>query len=55
MFSDQVVTDQQLVKHLQQEVARLEAELKSPVPTSSSALKALLVEKNVKIQKVWFS
>ncbi|KNA09859.1 hypothetical protein SOVF_149650 [Spinacia oleracea] len=47
-----VVTDQQLVKHLQQEVARLEAELKSPVPTSSSALKALLVEKNVKIQKM---
>ncbi|XP_021756732.1 kinesin-like protein KIN-7B isoform X2 [Chenopodium quinoa] len=47
-----VVTDQQLVKHLQQEVSRLEAELKSPEPSSSSALKALLIEKNVKIQKL---
>ncbi|CAO2841637.1 unnamed protein product [Amaranthus hypochondriacus] len=47
-----VVTDQQLLKHLQQEVARLEAELRSPEPSSSSALKALLIEKNMKIQKM---
>ncbi|KAK9705739.1 hypothetical protein RND81_07G078300 [Saponaria officinalis] len=45
-----VVSDQQLVKHLQQEVARLEAELRSPEPAPSSSLRALLVEKNMKIQ-----
>lgn len=43
-----------MVKHLQQEVTRLEAELRSPEPASSSALKALLIEKNAKIQKVCF-
>ncbi|XP_010687583.2 kinesin-like protein KIN-7B [Beta vulgaris subsp. vulgaris] len=47
-----VVSDQQMVKHLQQEVTRLEAELRSPEPASSSALKALLIEKNAKIQKM---
>lgn len=47
-----VVADQQLVKHLQQEVARLEAELRSPEPSSRSSLSALLVEKDMKIQKM---
>ncbi|KAH9605411.1 hypothetical protein KSS87_012315, partial [Heliosperma pusillum] len=45
-----VVSDQQLVKHLQQEVARLEAELRSPEPVPVSSLSALLVEKNKTIQ-----
>ncbi|KAL2936487.1 Kinesin-like protein NACK2 [Bienertia sinuspersici] len=47
-----VVSDQQLVKQLQQEVARLEAELHSPEPASASALKALLIKKNVTIEKM---
>lgn len=48
-----VVSDQQMVKHLQQEVARLEAELRSPEPSSSSSsLRALLIEKDLKIQKM---
>lgn len=40
---DQVVSDKQLVKHLQKEVARLEAELRTPEPLS---------EKDYKIQQV---
>ncbi|XP_059634670.1 kinesin-like protein NACK2 [Cornus florida] len=47
-----VVADKQLVKHLQKEVARLEAELQSPEPSSSSCLRTLLMEKNLKIQKM---
>ena len=54
-FCCQVVADQQLVKHLQQEVARLEAELRSPEPSSRPSVRALLVEKDMKIQKVWRS
>ncbi|KAH9619749.1 hypothetical protein KSS87_012385 [Heliosperma pusillum] len=45
-----VVSNHQLVKNLQQEVARLEAELQSPEPASSSFLRALLDEKDMKIQ-----
>lgn len=40
---DQVVPDKQLVKHLQKEVARLEAELRTPDPSN---------EKDWKIQQV---
>lgn len=46
----QVVSDKQLVKHLQKEVARLEAELRTP--ESSSCSEALLMEKEMKIKKV---
>ncbi|XP_058088244.1 kinesin-like protein NACK1 [Magnolia sinica] len=45
-----VVSDKQLVKHLQKEVARLEAELRTPEP--SSCTEALLIEKDMKIQKL---
>ncbi|KAF8401150.1 hypothetical protein HHK36_014454 [Tetracentron sinense] len=47
-----VVADKKLVKQLQKEVARLEAELRSPEPSSSSCLKSLLIEKNLKIQQM---
>ncbi|CAL5328741.1 unnamed protein product [Camellia sinensis] len=47
-----VVADKQLVKHLQKEVARLEAELRSPEPSSSSCLRTLLMEKDLKIQQM---
>ncbi|GMH04127.1 hypothetical protein Nepgr_005966 [Nepenthes gracilis] len=50
-----VVSDEQLVKHLQKEVARLEAELRSPEPSSSSSsscLRALLMEKDLKIKRM---
>ena len=40
---DQVVSDKQLVKHLQKEVSRLEAELRTPDPSN---------EKDQKIQQV---
>lgn len=46
-----VISDKRLVKHLQKEVARLEAVLKSPEP-SSVGLKSLLVEKDIKIQQM---
>ncbi|KAM7256058.1 hypothetical protein ACFE04_011799 [Oxalis oulophora] len=46
-----VVSDKTLVKHLQKEVARLEAVLRSPEPSSSS-LKSLLMEKDMKIQQM---
>lgn len=49
----QVVADKQLVKHLQKEVARLEAELRSPEPASSMCLRSLLMEKDLKIQQVF--
>ncbi|KAK9101606.1 hypothetical protein Scep_025036 [Stephania cephalantha] len=48
-----IVAEKQLVKHLQKEVARLEAELRSPEP-SSPCLKSLLMEKNLKIRKMEF-
>ncbi|KAL5850753.1 hypothetical protein ACOSQ3_008804 [Xanthoceras sorbifolium] len=44
-----VVSDKRLVKHLQKEVARLEAELRSPDP---SCLRSLLEEKELKIQQM---
>ncbi|OVA13008.1 Kinesin [Macleaya cordata] len=47
-----VVAEKQLLKHLQKEVARLEAELQSPEPSSSSCLKSLLVERDLKIQQM---
>ncbi|XP_020099000.1 kinesin-like protein KIN-7A [Ananas comosus] len=45
-----VVSDKQLVKHLQKEVARLEAELRTP--ESSSCSETLLMEKEMKIKKM---
>ncbi|KAK6248837.1 hypothetical protein QUC31_020402 [Theobroma cacao] len=47
-----VIADKRLVKHLQKEVARLEAELRSPEPSSASCLKSLLMEKELKIQEM---
>jgi centromeric protein E len=49
-FFIQVVSNKQLVKHLQTEVARLEAELRTPDRTSSSDI--LIMEKNTKIRQV---
>ncbi|KAB1994550.1 hypothetical protein ES319_D13G106100v1 [Gossypium barbadense] len=47
-----VMSDKALVKHLQREVARLESELKSPVPPpSNSDYAALLRRKDLQIQK----
>ncbi|TYK15023.1 kinesin-like protein NACK2 [Cucumis melo var. makuwa] len=46
-----VVSDNRLLKQLQSEVARLEAELKSP-EVSSSCLQSLLLEKDKKIQQM---
>ncbi|XP_020266466.1 kinesin-like protein KIN-7A isoform X2 [Asparagus officinalis] len=47
-----VVSDKQLVKHLQKEVARLEAELRTPEPSSSLCSETLLMEKELKIKKM---
>ncbi|GER36113.1 kinesin-like protein [Striga asiatica] len=48
-----IVEKKQLVKQLQDEVARLEAELRSPEPSSaSSCLRSLLKEKDSKIQQL---
>ncbi|KAJ0032040.1 hypothetical protein Pint_13577 [Pistacia integerrima] len=47
-----VVSDKRLVKHLQKEVARLEAELRSPDPSSSSCFRSLLMKKEQKIQQM---
>ncbi|XP_010648025.1 kinesin-like protein NACK2 isoform X1 [Vitis vinifera] len=49
----QVVPGKKLVKHLQKEVARLEAELRSPEPSSFACLRTLLMEKDLKIQQVF--
>ncbi|KAK6126698.1 hypothetical protein DH2020_039555 [Rehmannia glutinosa] len=46
-----VVEKKQLVKQLQEEVARLEAELQSPEPSAASCLRSLLREKESKIQQ----
>ncbi|XP_031499737.1 kinesin-like protein NACK1 [Nymphaea colorata] len=43
-----VISDKQLVRHLQKEVARLEAELRTPEPSAE----ALLMEKEMEIQKL---
>lgn len=48
----QVVSDKKLVKHLQKEVERLEAELRSPEPSSASYLQSLLIKKNLQIEQV---
>ncbi|MQL97117.1 hypothetical protein Taro_029803 [Colocasia esculenta] len=45
-----VVSDKQLVKHLQKEVARLAAELRTPESSASS--EALLMEKELQIRKM---
>ncbi|XVF35194.1 hypothetical protein REPUB_Repub18cG0124300 [Reevesia pubescens] len=47
-----VIADKRLVKHLQKEVARLEAELRNPEPSSDSCLKSLLMEKELKIEEM---
>ncbi|XVF45379.1 hypothetical protein PTKIN_Ptkin02bG0201300 [Pterospermum kingtungense] len=48
-----VMSDKALVKHLQREVARLESELRSPLPPpSNSEYVALLRKKDLQIQKM---
>ena len=48
-----VMSDKALVKHLQKELARLESELRSPAPpTSTSDYSALLRKKDLQIEKV---
>ncbi|KAK6941238.1 Kinesin motor domain [Dillenia turbinata] len=46
-----VISEKQLVKHLQKEVARLEAELQSP-EASYLCLRSLLLEKDLKIKEM---
>lgn len=48
--SMQVISDKQLVKHLQTELARLESELRTPDRGSSSDI--LIMEKDRKIRQV---
>ena len=51
-----VMSDKALVKHLQKELARLESELRTPAPVSSSSdYAALLKKKDLQIEKVVFS
>ncbi|KAJ6409836.1 hypothetical protein OIU84_009342 [Salix udensis] len=48
-----VMSDKALVKHLQKEVARLESELRSPVPASSTCdFTSLMRQKDLQIQKM---
>ncbi|GAB2219856.1 hypothetical protein Drorol1_Dr00007493 [Drosera rotundifolia] len=48
-----VMSDKALVKHLQKELARLESELRSPVPMSSSCnCAAVLKKKDLRIEKM---
>ncbi|KAL3363486.1 hypothetical protein AABB24_012653 [Solanum stoloniferum] len=47
-----VVAEKQLLKHLQKEVSRLEAELRSPDPSASPCFRSLLMEKERKIQQM---
>ena len=48
-----VMSDKALVKHLQKELARLESELRSPAPASSTCdHTALLRKKDLQIDKV---
>ncbi|XP_068641151.1 kinesin-like protein NACK1 [Aristolochia californica] len=47
-----VVSEKQLVKQLQKEVARLEAELRTPEPSSASCSEVLIKEKDLKIQEM---
>ncbi|OVA13840.1 Kinesin [Macleaya cordata] len=46
------VSEKQLVKHLQKEVARLEAELRTPDPSARSDSEVLAREKDLKIQQM---
>ncbi|KAL0926639.1 hypothetical protein M5K25_002877 [Dendrobium thyrsiflorum] len=48
---NQVVSEKQLVKQLQREVARLEAELRTPEHSASSNSEAILMEKEMQIKK----
>lgn len=51
-----VMSDKALVKHLQKELARLESELRTPAPVSSSSeYAALLKKKDLQIEKVVYS
>ena len=51
-----VMSDKALVKHLQKELARLESELRSPAPTSSSCSCSVIIrKKDLQIEKVIFS
>jgi centromeric protein E len=51
-----VMSDKALVKHLQKELARLESELRSPAPASSTSdYGALLRKKDLRIEKVMTS
>ncbi|CAH1448865.1 unnamed protein product [Lactuca virosa] len=47
-----VVGEKQMVKHLQEEVTRLKAELLTPEASSSKCLRTLLLEKEQKIQQM---
>lgn len=48
-----VMSDKALVKHLQKELARLESELRTPVPVSAAPdYAALLRKKDLQIEKV---
>ncbi|KAL4563733.1 hypothetical protein LXL04_027778 [Taraxacum kok-saghyz] len=47
-----VVGEKQMVKHLQEEVTRLKAELLTPDTSSSKSLRTLLMEKEQKIQQM---
>ncbi|KAM7482664.1 hypothetical protein LguiB_007247 [Lonicera macranthoides] len=47
-----VMSDKALVKHLQKELARLESELRTPAPTSTSDYATLLRKKDLHIDKL---
>ncbi|ESQ37568.1 hypothetical protein EUTSA_v10002392mg [Eutrema salsugineum] len=47
-----VVSEKSMLKHLQQKIAKLESELRSPESSSSNCLKSLLIEKEMKIQQM---
>lgn len=48
-----VMSDKALVKHLQKELARLENELRSPAPTSSSCHCSVIIrKKDLQLEKV---
>ncbi|PIA33395.1 hypothetical protein AQUCO_04100077v1 [Aquilegia coerulea] len=47
-----VVSDKQMVKHLQKEVARLEAELRTPDPSARSGSELDWMEKDIKIKQM---
>lgn len=51
-----VMSDKALVKHLQKELARLESELRTPAPVSSSSeYAAIIKKKDLQIEKVVFA